>query len=391
MERRPLVPFGLAVVASVGISLQISAKPAVAPAPAAPPADAPGSRLAKVDEGTAVSTDSEPVSPTSIAGPLQLSDDVAAVMKKRHPESVADLKLIQSQVRKVVDRVTSATVAVRVSGAFGSAVIVSSDGLVLTAGHVVGKPGQEVEFIFPDNSRAKGETLGLFREIDSGMMRITDPGPWPHVPMAKAGDVQVGQWVVAIGQPGGFDGTRTPPVRLGRVLIADDEVISTDCTLVGGDSGGPLLNMRGEVVGIHSRIGRRITENFHVPIATYHETRDRLIAGEEWGGPLDAASQVEARPLLGVAGDPRGEGCVLTQVFPNMPAERAGVKVGDTVRKFNGQKVDSFRQLVRMVYEQEPNATVKLQVMRDGEIKDFKIKLRAITRPLPGSPELPEE
>jgi len=356
-----------------------------------PSSDDSSEEAANLEAATTETTAADTSSKAEPVQKLQVGDELATVLEKRHPESVADLKLIQSQVRRVIDRATPATVAVQVGGAFGSAVIVSPDGLVLTAGHVVGRPGQRVKFIFADESIAWGETLGMFREIDSGMMRITDPGPWPYVDMAKANDVHVGQWVVAIGQPGGFDKERTPPVRLGRVLIANDEVISTDCTLVGGDSGGPLFNMRGEVVAIHSRIGRRITENFHVPISTYHETRERLVAGEEWGGPLDFDERVEARPLLGVAGDPRGDGCVLTQVFRNMPAEQAGLKAGDTVRSFNGQRVESFSALIRMVYEQEPGAVVKLQVLRDGETKDYKVRLRSIGRPLPGSPELPDE
>lgn len=409
MESRPITERWcsrwIVLVALIGWTPLVGAQPAAPEAAApsdsspAPESEVPESQSPEAEAGESDApaaelrdeNSSEEASEASLQAKLEVDDALAAVLEKRHPESVADLKLIQSQVRRVIDRATPATVAVQVGGAFGSAVIVSPDGLVLTAGHVVGRPGQRVKFIFADQSVAWGETLGIYREIDSGMMRITDPGPWPYVDMAEANDVRVGQWVVAIGQPGGFDKDRTPPVRLGRVLIANDEVISTDCTLVGGDSGGPLFNLRGEVVAIHSRIGRRITENFHVPISTYHETRDRLVAGEEWGGPLDSDARVEARPLLGVAGDPRGEGCVLTQVFRNMPAEQAGLKVGDTVRRFNGQRVDSFPALVRMVYEQEPGAKVKLQVLRDGETKEFEVELRGIGRPLPGSPDLPED
>ena len=284
-----------------------------------------------------------------------------------------------------------AVVAVQVGGAFGSAVIVSADGVVLTAGHVVGRPGQPVNFVFPDGSTARGETLGIYREIDSGMMRITDPGPWPYVDLAEAGDVKTGEWVVAIGQPGGFDKKRTPPVRLGRVLYADEDVISTDCTLVGGDSGGPLFNMRGQVVGIHSRIGRRITDNFHVPISTYRNTWDRLLAGERWGAPLGSEQVAQARPLLGVAANPLAPECRLTEVHQPYPAYKAGIRVGDVITKYNDQQVDTFDTLRQLVHGTKPHKRVKIEVLRDGEVMEFELRLGLTRRALPGSADSPQK
>lgn len=322
--------------------------------------------------------------------PVEWDDKVAEVLKKRSPENVEDLKVIQQQTQRVIKHAVPAVVSVRVGQAFGSAVIVSSDGLVLTAGHVVGKPGQPVTFIFSDGSTARGKTLGMYREIDSGMMKITDPGPWPYVEMGKPDQLDSGEWVVVISHPGGFDPQRTPPVRLGRVLFANKQVISTDCTLVGGDSGGPLFNMRGEVVGINSRIGRRITENFHVPICTYRSTWDRLVAGESWGSPLGGPSEAAARPLLGVAGNSNSPECRLTQVFPGMPAALAGLKAGDVVRTFDGEKVRTFDELVRMVYGRRGGDTVKLEIERDDETINVELRL-AIRKPLPGSADLPEK
>lgn len=321
---------------------------------------------------------------------VQWNDEVEAVLEKRSPENVDDLKVIQQQTQRVVKHATPAVVSVRVGQAFGSAVIVSPEGLVLTAGHVVGKPGQPVTFIFSDGSTARGKTLGMYREIDSGMMQITDPGPWPYVEMGESDGLDNGEWVVVISHPGGFDRERTPPVRLGRVLFANKQVISTDCTLVGGDSGGPLFNMRGEVVGINSRIGRRITENFHVPISSYQNTWDRLVAGESWGNALGGQAEAAARPLLGVAGNSNSPDCKLTQVFPGMPAALAGLKPGDVVRTFNGKKVRTFDQLIELVYGRRGGDTVKLEVERGEETISVELRL-ALRKPLPGSAELPNK
>ncbi|MGI9455130.1 MAG: S1C family serine protease [Aeoliella sp.] len=339
----------------------------------------------------AAPVDAKPQTAESPPPAVEWNDEIEAVLEKRHPENLAELKLIQTQLQRVAQHATPATVAVRVGGAFGSAVIVSPDGVVLTAGHVVGRPKQPVTFVFPDGSTAKGETLGMNREIDSGMMKITDPGPWPFVEIADAKNIRSGEWVVTIGQPGGFDSERTPPVRLGRVLFANNDVINTDCTLVGGDSGGPLLNMRGELVGIHSRIGRRITNNFHVPISTYHSTLDRLAAAERWGGPLDSSEPVETRPMLGVAGDPLGDDCRITQVFPGMPAAQAGLKVGDVVSKFDGQGVETFRQLGRLVMAGQPGEKVQLEVVRGEEKLEIEVVLAQVRQTFPGSPDKADE
>ena len=188
---------------------------------------------------------------------LPLEREVVEVLQKSYPRSVDDLRTIQQQVRRVLDRVMPATVGVQIGSSAGSGVIVSPDGLVLTAGHVSGKPNQNVVFLMSDGRRVRGRTLGLNHRIDSGMMKITDKGPWPYVPLAESSNVSPGQWVVATGHPGGYSEDRSPPVRLGRILFANDDVLCTDCTLVGGDSGGPLFNMQAEVVGIHSRIGDR--------------------------------------------------------------------------------------------------------------------------------------
>src|ERR1700758_5501580 len=104
--------------------------------------------------------------------------------------------------------------------------------------------------------------------------------------MGKSTSLTKGQWVVSIGHPGGFRPNRTPVVRLGRVLEANANLIQTDCTLVGGDSGGPLFDMDGKVIGIHSRIGPAITANLHVPVNTYRDTWDDLANGETLGGPV---------------------------------------------------------------------------------------------------------
>ncbi len=209
------------------------------------------------------------------------------------PKDVAGLKAIEEQVKKVVAKVLSCTVGVQVGSARGSGVIVTKDGYVMTAGHVVGKPGQKVTFFFADGKTAKGTTLGMHKTTDSGLMKITDKnitdkGEWPFVEMGKSADLKEGAWAVASGHPLGYQPGRPPVIRLGRILRVRDTVIQTDCPLVAGDSGGPLFDLNGKVIGINSRIGGSTSMNFHVAVDVYHEFWDRLVKSESWQADLPA-------------------------------------------------------------------------------------------------------
>lgn len=216
------------------------------------------------------------------------------------PENVDDLIGIEKHVQRVIERVTPAVVGIRVGPGSGSGVIINEEGIVLTAGHVSGKPGQDAVIILPNGKQLKGKTLGQNKGIDSGMIKIVGGDndkkeKYPFLDMGKSADLKTGQWVIAIGHPGGFRPNRTPVVRVGRILTTNQFLIQTDCSLVGGDSGGPLFDMNGKVIGIHSRIGgKEITENVHVPVDTFKQTWDRLAKGESWGGQLGSVDTVRS-------------------------------------------------------------------------------------------------
>jgi S1-C subfamily serine protease len=231
------------------------------------------------------------------AQPTDLNDMPKVLRDNAAPTTVEELRAIEAHVAKVVAKVMPTVVGVRVGPGQGSAVIVRADGTLLTAGHVSGKPGQNafVHLFGSNGTSKKGKSLGKNGGIDSGMMKIIEGGPYPFAELGKSADLKPGQWVIAIGHPGGFRPNRTPVVRVGRILVANQFLIRTDCTLVGGDSGGPLFDMQGRVIGIHSRIGgAAITENVHVPIDTFVQTWDRLAQGDSWGGQLGQAPTVQS-------------------------------------------------------------------------------------------------
>lgn len=268
---------------------------------------------------------------------------------------------MQQHQRQLCENVTACTVGIVIGSSHGSGVIVSKDGYVLTAAHVAGEPNRKATVILPDGSEVSGQSLGVYRTLDAGLMKIDKPGPWPYAELAKSDEVKVGQWCVATGHPGGFEEGRKPVVRIGRVLLRDKSAITTDCTLVGGDSGGPLFDMEGHVLGINSRIGRFMTTNMHVPIAAYHNSWGRLVKGDAWGHFLGSG------PYLGVQGEPDSKAARISHVIAGTPAEKAGIKAGDVIVKYNGQGIGDFASLQGRVGESQPGERVTLEVLRDGK------------------------
>lgn len=336
---------------------------------------------------------------------MAISAELEAVLDGGLPKSVDDLRLVQEQVRRVVAAARPVTVAIELSDSVGSGVIISAEGLVLTAGHVSVEPNRELRVRFPDGRRVKGRSLGVNHRLDSGLIQITDPptvpedessdaesdseGPakvaegWPFVPLAED-EPEEGDWVIGLGQPNGFVQGRAPPVRLGRVLTTSDDSLNTDVTLVGGDSGGPLLNLRGEVVGIHSKIGESITSNYHVPVGSYRREWEELLAGKMTGLPEDQ-DPADWRPLVGMAVREVDGELVVTQVFPDKSADDAGVKVGDVVLRFDGRAVATTAEIDRAVRRQEAYSRVPLVVRRDAETVELEVWIGRTLRGFPGS------
>jgi len=304
----------------------------------------------------------------------QPKDELPPALTKTAPENIADLKAIQQQVKKVLQKVLPCTVGLRVGGASGSGVIISADGYVLTAGHVSADPGKTVTVIFPDGRMVKGKSLGRNRGIDSGLIKITEKGKYPFVEMGDSAKLVKGQWCIAAGHPGGFKKGRSPVVRVGRVVTATTSAVNTDCALVGGDSGGPLFDMTGKVIGIHSRIGLRIMDNVHVPVDTYKSMWDRLVASEDWGGGLFGRGRANA-PYLGIRRDQDASNCKVREVITGQAADKAGLRAGDVITKFDGKAIKNYDDLLASMDKKKAEDEVNVEVERGGETKMFKVKL----------------
>ena len=293
--------------------------------------------------------------------------EVPAVFTKPVPVSLAELQVIENHVKALTAKVTPAVVAVEVGMGTGSGVIISADGLVLTAGHVCGRPNRDVTFTFPDGKTARGKTLGMNEDNDTGLLRITDAGPWPHVSIADLDQQGPGDWVLALGHPGGFDLKRSLVVRLGRVIRIGQHSLQTDCTIAPGDSGGPLFDMSGRVIGIHTAIAASLADNFHVPISQFVDSWTQLAK--------DTTGSHAVGTWLGVtiADDPKG--CRLSAVEKNGPAAKAGLKSGDIIFEVEGRTVAASASLRRWLAESSPGETLRLEVKRDTQKMSVKVKL----------------
>ena len=306
-------------------------------------------------------------------------------------DGLADLRKLSKKLVALSDRSAAATVSLVSTGGggAGSGVIVSEEGLVLTAAHVVASLSDDVIVIFPDGKRVKAEKLGGDYDRDAAMVRITEKGTYPFVKVGESKGLRRNEWCVAFGHPGGFDSMRTPPVRLGRVL-GNGQFVTTDCAVVGGDSGGPLFDLQGEVIGIHSNIGSTLSENRHVPIGVFLGSWDEMVAGKRTGARFAGGGQRvdPERPVLGInlAGPAEGGGVSLEGVMENSPAENAGLQAGDVVVKINEEGVDSPEELIEVVGEYDTGDTLKISYRRGGEESEVEVKLARLGDLLGTSP-----
>lgn len=299
----------------------------------------------------------------------------SAAWDKLAPASIDDLRAIQTRLQAKLPDAKAATVGVLAGGGSGSGVIVSKDGYVLTAAHVSGAPNTPVRIVLPGGEIVKGKSLGTARAADAGIIKIEDAGDYPFVPMGKSQPLKAGQWCFAIGHPGGYDKERGPVVRLGRMISRNDNVVWSDCKLLGGDSGGPLFDLDGNVIGIHSRISSANDANFHAPIDAYTRDWVRLVAGEVIN-PLRPRVQRDSNaPFLGVAAVAHEKGALVERVVDASSAKKAGIKVGDVITHFGDDAVKDHRNLIEHILKHKINDRVNVRVIRNGKTVDLDVKL----------------
>ena len=308
-----------------------------------------------------------------------------------------DLQALEKEVQAILPKVRACTVKV---GGSGSGVVVSKDGLILSCAHVTQKPGRTIQITFPDGRRVTATSLGHFHEADASLLRINRKGEYPFVEMAEADEVSVGDWVLAVGYPLSFRPPQLPPVRIGRVSRTARNAVISDAPIMGGDSGGPLFNLDGKVVGISSRVSPNIVANVHVPIALYRESWKRLLDSESWGrGPGSRANRQQRRSnsesrrgsppepdvakssdkqstpdakvvaagafkSIGVSLKQTAKGVLVSGVMGGSLAERSGVRTGHIIRKVGDTEVKDIATCEAALKQAKSKYKVMLMVTR---------------------------
>lgn len=357
------------------------------------------------------------------------------------PTSIEQLKAMQQHVASLYQRVEPAVVNIRSGMGQGSGVVVTSDGYILTAAHVIAVPNRSAVITFPDGSQARAQTLGMFRSLDAGLLKIysmvpsddeedegeegedednnadegesnddegddeeggvdedddssdeqlespetdeSDEGEekeqtdrfaveddlpsFNYLEIGESDGLKLGQWVIAVGHPGGLDEDRGIVLRVGRIneieADTDDAYLRTDCTLVGGDSGGPLIGMDGSVIGIHSRIGMKLRQNFHVPSGEFMNN---------WTALLEPVVH-DRDPQLSIRF--RGRTNVIEKVSARSLAARSGLMNSDRIIRIGDKDIYDKLQFDDAISKLKPFQEVEFEVQRKGKKKVIKVMI----------------
>lgn len=271
------------------------------------------------------------------------------------------------------------------SRSLGSGFIISPDGYILTNAHVVDS-ADEISVKLTDKREFKARVIGSDKRTDVALIKIEANG-LPAVKMGDPNKLRVGEWVVAIGSPFGFESSVTAGIvsAKGRALPQENFVpfIQTDVAINPGNSGGPLFNLKGEVVGINSQIysrtGGYMGVAFAIPIDVAMEVQSQLRAsGRVSRGRIGVVIQELTKELAESFGLPKPAGALVNSVEKGGPADKAGVEPGDIILKFDGKTVNASSDLPRIVGATKPGSNVVMQVWRKGATRELTVNVGEI-------------
>jgi serine protease Do len=281
--------------------------------------------------------------------------------------------------------------------ALGSGFIIDPTGYVVTNNHVVAN-ADKVTVIFQDNSKHPAKVIGRDSKTDLALLKIDTKEALPYVSWGDSNANQVGDWVLAVGNPFGLGGTVSSGIisARGRDIHAGpyDDFLQTDASINRGNSGGPMFDLNGDVIGINTAIyspsGGSIGIGFAIPSASARPIIDQLRAtGKVERGWIGAHIQPVTDDIAEAIGLAKSRGAMIASIDPASPAAQAKLQPGDVILTYDGKPVDRSRQLPRLVADTRPDKAVRLSIWRDGKALDVELKVAALDpdRPVPPPPE----
>lgn len=271
----------------------------------------------------------------------------------------------------------------RPAQSLGSGVIISADGYVVTNNHVV-QQADDIVVRMSDETEYKAELIGSDSKNDLALLKIDAGKLLPFAEFGNSDEVRVGEWVVAIGNPFGLGGTVTTGIisARGRHIGAGpyDDFFQTDAAINPGNSGGPLFSLEGEVIGINTAILSRSGGNqgigFSIPSNIVQNTVEQI---KEHGRPirgwLGVRIQKVTDDMASALGLDESKGALVAEVEPDSPADKAGLEVGDVILAYDSKTVQDMTDLPKLVAQTAVGATVKMNVLREGNMKQLTAKI----------------
>lgn len=281
----------------------------------------------------------------------------------------------------------------RIANSLGSGFIVDPAGIVVTNNHVI-ENSDQIEVVLADGRVFPAELVGRDPATDLAVLRVDPPEPLPAVRFGDSDAARVGEWVFAIGNPFGLGGSLTAGVISARnrdIGGRYDDYIQSDVTINQGNSGGPLFNVSGEVIGVNTAIfsptGASVGISFSIPSDIAETIVSQLV---EFGEARRGWLGVNVRPInariaeaMGLA---RPQGALVTSVDPDGPAARGGLEQGDLILAFDGRPVENDRALIRMVAEAEIGAQAAVELLREGEPLTLAVSIERLEEDSPPAP-----
>ncbi|WP_075996812.1 DegQ family serine endoprotease [Salaquimonas pukyongi] len=265
----------------------------------------------------------------------------------------------------------------------GSGFVISADGLIITNNHVIAD-ADEIVANFADGSKLVAEIVGTDPKTDIAVLRVKPDGDLAHVDIGDSEKSRIGDWVMAIGNPFGLGGSVSMGIvsAIGRDINSGpyDNFIQTDAAINRGNSGGPLFNMEGDVIGINTAIispsGGSIGIGFAIPTALAKPVIDQLIEfGETRRGWLGVQIQLVSEEIAESLGLDEAKGALVGDVFKDGPADKAGIQSGDIVLSFDGKEVETMRDLPKIVADTPVGESVDVVLFRKGEKQTVQVEV----------------